>query len=281
MPLIPNAADRCFAKNNALNGPDSRLASSSSSSPAALVVTGLLTVCLRSERARLRSLEREGHRMDRTRITRLAFCIAAALIAAALGDAVVESVSNTGVLGGRYNDNNHLGIVPTLHVGTVLLLGMLVLRFIEVLTRSTNSSQGSFIDAARELTPRSLVQYLPYVFALQLMALFVLESVEQLAVDGKLLGGTEWLGGPIFFSLITHALIGACCTFALGASIRAIVRTFALIVRTAIRFIWLAIASATGGKFYLNRRDALCRRAQEPCVCQIGGRAPPFLQALA
>jgi len=219
--------------------------------------------------------------MLRARITRLSFCIAVALIAAAFADAVVESISNTGVLGGRYDDNNHLGIVPTLLGGVLLVLGMLVLRFLEIWRRWTNGSQGSFIDAARELTPRSLVQYLPYVFALQLTALFVLESVEQLAVGGKLLGGTEWLGGPIIFSLLTHALIGACCTFALGASIRALARTFALIVRTAIRFIWLAIANATGGKSYLDPRDALCPRAQAPRVCQIGGRAPPLLQTPA
>ncbi len=92
----------------------------------------------------------------------------------ALADPVVGSVSNSGILGGRYSDNNHFGVVPTLLVGLTLVLAMLAQRFASII-------------------------------AMQLAALFALESLEQLAAGGRLLGGTAWLGGPVAFSLSVHA----------------------------------------------------------------------------
>jgi hypothetical protein len=207
--------------------------------------------------------------------------MAVALIAAALADPVVESVSNTGIFGGHYADNNHLGVIPTLLVGVMLVLEIIALRCLEVLRHSRNGSRDWLVDVARGISKRSPAQDLPYVLGMQLAALFLLESIEQLAVGGKLLGGTAWLGGPLLFSLLLHALVGAGCTFALGSLIRAIVRTFASLVRTAIRFIWLAIARATGGGSRFAGRETPCLRAQSPHVRQIGGRAPPLLQILA
>jgi len=203
--------------------------------------------------------------------------MAVALIAAALADPAVESVSNTGIFGGHYADNNHLGVVPTLLVGVLLVLEIAALRCLDVVRRSTNGSREWLVDVARGISERSPAQDLPYVFGLQLAALFLLESIEQLAVGGQLLGGAAWLGGPILFSLLLHALVGAGCTFALGSFMRALVRTFASFVRTAIRFIWLAIARATGGGFRFGGRQASCLRAQSPHVRQVGGRAPPLL----
>jgi hypothetical protein len=215
--------------------------------------------------------------------SRLPFLIAAALIAAALADPVVESVSNTGILGGRYADNDHLGVMPTLLVGLLLVLEILALRFLEVLrqSRQAQRSGDALVDIAGRFATRSAAQDLPYVFAMQLAALFVLESGEQLAAGGKLLGGTAWLGGPVIFSLIVHGLVGTGCTFALGALMRVVVRTFASIVLTAIHFIWLAIEPANDSAFNLPRRDTACPRAQNPHVRQIGGRAPPLLLTLA
>lgn len=209
-------------------------------------------------------------------MSRLPFLVAAAIIAAAIADPVVESVSNTGIFGGGFADDNHLGVVPTLLVGALLVLNILALRFSEICRRSAAGSGDRLIDIARGFASRSSARDLPCVFVMQLIALFALESAEQFATGGRLLGGTEWLGGPVFFSLTVHALIGAGCTFALGAFMRAIVGAFAAIVRTALRFIWLAISRATGGDFDLDR-NTLFPRAQAPHVRQIGGRAPPLL----
>jgi hypothetical protein len=112
---------------------------------------------------------------------------------------------------------------------------------------------------------------------LQLCALFALENAEQLLAGGTLQLGTAWLGGPIVFSLLMHALFGAGCTFLLGAGMRAILRAFASIVLAVIRFTWLAIVRSANAGLHLDRRSAVCRRTQAPHVCHIGGRAPPLL----
>ncbi len=215
--------------------------------------------------------------MGATFASRLPYLFAVALVAAGLGDPVVESVSNTGIFG-HYADNNHLGVVPTLLAGAVAVAEVLVLRFVEAWRRSTDRSSGSLIDIAKDIGSRSVAREFPVISALQLLAVFALESGEQLVAGGKLLGGTAWLGGPILFSLIAHAIVGGLCTFALGASMRAIVRAFASLVQTAVRFIWLAVARASAGPFRLDRRAVWFARAQAPHVREIGGRAPPLLQ---
>jgi hypothetical protein len=207
--------------------------------------------------------------------SRFPFLIAAALIAAAIADPVVESISNTGVFGGGYDDNNHLGVVPTLLAGLLLAAEMLVMRFIEIVRRSANRSHRSLIDVARGFAARPIARDFPCVFAVQLLALVALESSEQLIAGGELLGGTAWLGGPIVFSLLMHGLIGAGCTLALGVCMRSILQAFASIVLTVIRFTWLAIARTAGSGLDLDRQDTVCWRAQAPHVCRIGGRAPP------
>jgi hypothetical protein len=212
--------------------------------------------------------------------SRLPFLFAVAFVAAGLGDPVVESVSNTGIFG-HYIDNNHLGVVPTLLAGTVVIAEVLVLRFVEAWRRSTNRSRNSFVDIARDFGSRSVARDFPLIFALQLISVFALESGEQLVAGGKLLGGTAWLGGPILFSLIAHAIIGGLCTFTLDACMRAIVRALASLVLTAVRFIWLAVARASVAPFRLDRRAIWFARAQAPHVREIGGRAPPLLQTPA
>jgi hypothetical protein len=142
--------------------------------------------------------------------SRLPYLFAVAFVAAGVGDPVVESVSNTGIFGGNYADNNHLGVVPTLCAGLFLAMEIIALRLFEALRRSTNGSRDSLLDIARNIGSGTVVRDFPMILALQLLALFALESTEQLVAGGKLLGGTAWLGGPILFSLAAHASIGGC-----------------------------------------------------------------------
>lgn len=137
--------------------------------------------------------------MGGTFASRLPFLFAVAFVAAGLGDPVVESVSNTGIFG-HYVDNNHLGVVPTLLAGAVVIAEVLVLRFVEAWRRSTNRSRGSLIDIARDFGSRSVARDFPLIFGLQLLSVFAMESGEQLVAGGKLLGGTSWLGRR--FSLV-------------------------------------------------------------------------------
>jgi hypothetical protein len=219
--------------------------------------------------------------VGRTFASRLPFLFAAAFVAAGLGDAVVESVSNTGIFGGQYVDDNHFGIVPTLSAGALVALDMIAFRFREAWLRLTNGPRDSLIDIARDIGTGSVARDFPFIFVLQLMSLFALEGTEQLVAGGKLLGGTAWLGGPILFSLAAHAIIGALCTFVLGACMRASVSAFASLVLTAVRCIWLAIARPSGASFRLDRHAPSSARTRAPHAREIGGRAPPLLQTPA
>jgi hypothetical protein len=212
---------------------------------------------------------------------RLPFLIAVALLAAALGDALVETVSNTGIFGPSYFDNNHLSIVPALLAGIVLTLEAIGLRCFELYRRARSSRRDWLIDAATCIAARSPARDIPYVFAMQMAALFAMESTEQLVLGGKLLGGMVWLGGPILLSVLSHALIGAACTFLLGWSMRAISETVASLVVTAIAFIAIAIARNVAGPILARRDELAFPRAQSPHARQIGERAPPLLTAPA
>ena len=213
--------------------------------------------------------------MARDLATRCSFLIAAALIAAAVGDPVVESIANTGVLGGHYADHNHLSVLPALFAGLAFALALVVWRCLSV-WHATSGSRDWLIDMATACSERACATDVVCAFVMQLVALFLMESAEQLALGGKLLGGTAWLGGPIGFSLIVHALIGAACLFALGAFMRALVRTFASFVRALVRFVWLSIVRPL--VFARFGRDEASRPASGTLrVRQIGGRAPPLL----
>ena len=213
---------------------------------------------------------------------RLPFLSAAALIGVALADPAVETVANSGLLGAAFADNNNLGILPTLLVGLFVVIAMLARRFYVLLRRLGRPvrSANELVETARLFTTRPAYADYPYVFAMQLVALFILESGEQLAVGGKVRGGTAWLGGPVIFSLTLHALIGFGCMLALGALMRAIVRAFASIVLTAVRCVWLARRDVAAGVIAVHRRGAPFQRPQNPHVRHIGGRAPPRLLTL-
>jgi hypothetical protein len=212
---------------------------------------------------------------------RFPFLVTIALVAAALGDPFVESVSNTGIFGGSYADNNHLGVLPALFVGGALLLALATLRCAAIWHSSRDDSGAWLKHAARDIAGRSPWYDLVFVLGVQLALLFALESCEQLVAAGTLLGGLAWLGGPILFSLTAHALIGLGCLFALRSLMRAIARTFAALVHAALGLLWVLNARSGDAAVHLFGYLPLALRAQAPNVRQIGGRAPPLLQTPA
>jgi hypothetical protein len=201
--------------------------------------------------------------------------VAVALIAAAIADPLVESVSNSGVFGGAYRDDDHSGVLPVLLLGAMLVLSIVALRCREVWRRASRASRPWMAELARELAARAASRDVPIVLALQLAALFLLESGEQLFSGSKLLGGTAWLGGPIAFSLAVHALIGIACTCAFGALVRAVIIAFASLVCEALAWSWVA-ACRNDGRVLRARSRELTLPALAPFVNDIGGRAPPL-----
>ena len=113
--------------------------------------------------------------LRRSCISRLPLLLATAIVAAALGDACVETIANSGVIGRGYADNNHLSVVPALVAGVCLLLIAVVVRCIQLLSRT------------RERKPRPVTSPIfdaACVYALQLAALFAMETIERITYGG-------------------------------------------------------------------------------------------------
>jgi hypothetical protein len=214
-----------------------------------------------------------------SRLRRLPYLIAIALVAAAIGDPLVESIANTGVFGSVYHDGNQLSVVPTLVVALALALWLACRRAVAVWRRSRDGRGDWVIEAAQRGRTGSPLRDVPMVFAAQLVAVFAMEAVEQLVAGGPLETGLSWLGGPVAFSLAVHALICVALTLALARLCVAIVATVDSLVRAAVAFV-LATQPAVSVRFFA-RRFAARPRAQAPHVRQIGGRAPPLASTLA
>ncbi len=214
--------------------------------------------------------------------SRLPFLLAVALIAAAIGDPLVETISNAGAFGRGYADNNHASVVPALVAGAGLALLVIAGRCVSLLRHGSALRRGDWlVDGVACLARQSPLRDVPLVLALQFAALFTMESVEQLAFGGRLLGGSAWLGGPVAFSLIAHAALGSGCTLLLAALARSILATFTSFVRDAIESILFSLARDGERAFIRRREGAALPRLQAPYVGQLGGRAPPRLLTAA
>ena len=209
-----------------------------------------------------------------TRYSRAPFLVAIAIVAAALADPLVESVTNAGVFGYRQADNNHMGIIPALLAGSVLLLEVAVMRFMECWRRTTAGERDWLPVIADRFAHRSCARDAPLIFSMQIAALFVMESVEQLASSGSLAGVLVWLGGPLWFSLLVHALVCTACTFTFAWSMRAVLRTFAFIVLRALSNA-IAIGAAPRVTYACRGRGAMALERFLPQLARVSGRAPP------
>lgn len=197
---------------------------------------------------------------------RVWFCAVTALIAAALADPLVESLSNNGAFGGgSFTDHSNADVVPALSAGLMLAALAGVIRL------------GGALRGAHRATPAAplgVLRLVPFVFALQIVLLYAMETGEQLAVYGRLLGGALWLGGPPLASLTIHALACVLATWLAVRTARAFART---VVRIAGRIMAIAVAPRTAAVFCARlgqrldtRRSAFARRVA-------GERAPPQL----
>jgi hypothetical protein len=214
--------------------------------------------------------------MSRAFGSRLPFLMAAALIAAALGDSIVESLSNAGIFGGSYHDDDHVSVLPTLLLGAIVVLEIVTARCFDLLRARPAGSRGWIVDLAANVSTRKPLRDFPLVFALQMAALFAMESSEQLLAVGKLLGGTAWLGGPVLASLVTHALIGWSALLLLRHVMRALLALLVSFARVAIDFI--SLARTREASIFICRHDEPRRNlARSARARHIGGRAPPLL----
>lgn len=136
------------------------------------------------------------------------------------------------------------------------------------------------VRSRSETRERPPIHDMPFVVILQLGVVFVMESSEQVFCEGGLLGGTAWLGGPVWFSLLAHVCIGAICTVLVAHGMRAIVRRCATLVEIVLDRILCAFGRKTA-TIFARRDDEVPRcRTQMLHVHQCGERAPPYLLIL-
>lgn len=165
----------------------------------------------------------ESRRMRFEAWARLWFCLASAVIAATIGDIVLESASTSGLFGaGNFTDGSLVDIVPALAIGVCAALAYAVVAVKRVLAQNC---WGSALTRWSAATDAGRHRLFPFVLVLQFAALFSMESIEEVVVRGHLLGPTIWLGAPAPIAILTHALLGATVLFVLRALLSALVRT--------------------------------------------------------
>lgn len=190
---------------------------------------------------------------------RLGFCVAVGVIAAAIADPIVEYASNAGWFGaGNFTDHSNLDVVPALLAG-VALFGLYLFRKAPALVAARGSER--------------LLGLLPAAFAVQILALYVMETSEQIVVWHHAFGPTVWLGAPAPIGIAIHALMCVGVVLAMRRSRRAL-------AVTTLRVIALIQAIATfpiklEKPLPAHRAAPLHIKVLLPALSAVGVRAPP------
>lgn len=190
------------------------------------------------------------------------FCLAVAVIAAAIADPLVEYVSNLGWFGpGSLTDHSNLDVFPAL-LGGIALLALFMVR------------KARAVLAGRALST-DWATLLPAIFVLQMFTLYVMETIEQLFAFGHVLSPTIWLGAPPTISLAVHAVVGMAVGCAIVHSRRTLARTTLRAVRLIVAI--LTFAPQISAPILLRRFGDVCFKEFLPVLCTIGERAPPII----
>lgn len=204
--------------------------------------------------------------MGRSNI-RLWFAAAVAAVGAACADPLLEFASNAGFFGrGQFTDHSNLDVLPAIIAGT-LCAGLYVALRTRTMLLDLRAS-----DRALE---GSVLNVQPLAFAMQLLVLFGMETLEQIVVSGHTLGGTVWLGAPPVIALAFHALTCILVAYVGAKAVRSLANA-ALDVVLLVRA--LAARPVQPPSPIAWRGFDLCASVQFfPVLCRIGERAPPVL----
>ena len=129
-----------------------------------------------------------------------------ALLAADLGHSAVAALTRAGIVAGPYVSYNHSALVASFVAA--LVLGAVALLNVagDALTRSARIRGDWVAHVAARISEVSPLCIAPTVFAAQLIALFVMETGEQVVAFGHPLGFIASLGAPVVLVLAVHAL---------------------------------------------------------------------------
>ncbi len=195
------------------------------------------------------------------RSVRFWFSLAVALISAAVTDPLLEAASNAGIFGhGAFTDHSNLDVLPALCVGLVAIAVHVGLRVNGGILRSWDSAL-----RARAGT------LLPMTFAAQLIVLYSMETIEQIAVTGHPLGGAIWLGAPAAIAIAVHAVT---CIIAFFVATR-VMHELAWATLRVVRIIRAILTREAARSIIVRRLRIVLRTQLAPELCTAGGRAPP------
>jgi hypothetical protein len=201
------------------------------------------------------------------------FRIAVAVTAAAMADPIVERLSEAGIFGaGHFTDRSNVDVLPAMAVAFCIALALVAIFTRRLLRR--NSYPPQWLRAcALDVNPGSLRRMLPTIFVLQLIALFGMETLEQIATAGHPLGGTLWLGGPVLCGLAAHVLSCIVSAWALYHGLRWSARAIVRAVRVALEILRRLLDGPTHPRCTLLSTPR--SKCIEPYLRALQGRAPP------
>jgi hypothetical protein len=206
---------------------------------------------------------------------------AIALIAAALGDPLVETVSNTGIFGRAFIDDNHQSVATVLVAGLVLGLLLLVVRFRFASARASKGSPDWLHEVVSGLSRTSSSRHIAPIFGAQLAVVYVMESCEQLLGPGASVHGLSWLGAPLVVSLPMHFAVCVFCACVIRHATRSILPGFIAAICDVLDRILVEFARDAARSVFVSSIEQLVRHVRLTAAQRIRGRAPPSLATLA
>lgn len=200
--------------------------------------------------------------------------MAAAVIAAAIVDPVVEHLANAGVFGaGAFTDHSNADVLPALCAGALCSIAFVILAAARGLGFSAVLSHW-LEEPVRQLDELGVRALIWRIYALQIAVLFAMETAEQRVVLGHFLGGTVWLGGPVLASLMLHFAGCVLVTFVLSRVLAALARRVVAVVR-AILAIFVLFRPVRS--HFVRVRGPEIARIFAPLVARPTVRPPPLL----
>jgi hypothetical protein len=206
---------------------------------------------------------------------RAVLLVAAALVAAGVGDPLVESLSGTGAFGPGYADTNHLGVAPVLIAAFAVLLAAFVVWCADGWQRARRGERAEANRAHAERNATSLGAELTLALVLELAFVFIMEWAEALLTGGQLQHGLGWLGAPAMLALSIYACV-ACAALAVARlCLSALAHACTALVRATLDLITRLAAGADDGRAHLLFEPSRDGRRSALLVRRGRGRAPP------
>jgi hypothetical protein len=206
---------------------------------------------------------------------------AIALVSAAVGNSLTETISNTGIFGSGFRDDNHGSVATVLIAGLGIGLLWLATRICVALGSDGVRSRARLRNAAAGFAQTSGSRHLAAVYGLQIAIVDAMERGEQFLAHGPSIRGFSWLGGPVPFALVLHLLVCATCMYVAGRLARALLARVMAAIHEVFDRLLAAYARDFGRSLLQRSNERFARCCELLAHRRIRGRAPPLSTAFA